>query len=294
MRVLWLIALGACEARLGGNAIENTLPDAAGDGIIDAEADAKVPLGPWGAPMPVPITAVNDDDPSLTGDQLELYFNRADDIFVTRRAAITDPWGPLAIVPELSIADVTDTTPEITYDGLTMFLASNRPPVDGALDLHVATRASRADKFGTPTKLTELSGGNREAASASGDGLVIVFESNRNGSNDTFIAERPNKAVAFGTPVAVAAVNTGTTSDGNPMLSADGLELYLNSDRSGNNELYVATRASTADDFGAPVLIDELNDPAAQDQDPWISPDGRTLYFVSDRLGTTQLFISTR
>lgn len=295
MRVVWLIALAACDARLGGT-IANTLTDGGTDAAteVDAEPDAKVPFGPWSAPSPVAITPVGDDDPSLTGDQLELYFNRTNDIFVTKRAAITDPWGPITLVAELSQASITDTTPEITYDGLTIFLASNRAPLTGALDLYVATRASRAVAFGTPTKITELTTAQREAAPASGDGLVMVFESNRDGvSNNTFLAERPNAAVAFGTPVPVTEVNTGS-SDGNPMLSADGLELFINSDRSTNNELYVATRASTADAFGLPVPIAELNDPAADDQDPWISPDGRTLYFTSDRAGTVQLWQSSR
>ncbi len=293
MRVVWLIALGACDARLGGTI--SSLSDAGSDADIslDAELDGRVPFGPWSAPTPVAITAVADDDPTLTGDQLELYFNRANDIFVTTRATITDAWGPITLVTQLSQANITDTTPEITYDGLTMFLASNRAPLTGVLDLYVATRASRAATFGTPTKITELTTAQREAAPASGDGLIVVFESNRNGNNDTFLAERPTFAVPFGTPVPVAAVN-GISSDGNPMLSADGLELFINSDRSANNELYVATRATTADPFGAPVPIVELNDPAADDQDPWISPDGRTMYFTSDRDGTVRLWQSSR
>lgn len=293
MREFALIAvLGACNARLGGS-IASSTTDAADDAATDGATDAKLPLGPWNPPTPVAITAVADDDPSLTGDQLELYFNRTNDIFVTKRAAITDPWGAITLVAELSSATDTETTPEITYDGLTIFLASNRAPLTGALDLYVATRASRAAAFGTPTKVTELTTAQREAASATGDGLRIVFESNRNGNNDTFLAERPTAGVAFGTPVPVDAVNTAS-SDGNPMLSADGLELYINSDRSGNNELYVATRATTADPFGVPVLIAELSDPAADDQDPWISPDGRTLYFTSSRDGTTRLWQASR
>lgn len=295
MRVLWLICLAACEARLGVIG-SNTGSDANRDldALIESDVeDAPVVLGPFSTPIPVPITPVGDDDPSLTGDQLELYFNRANDIFVTKRAAITDAWGPLTVVTELSQANITDTTPEVTYDGLTIFLASNRAPLTGVLDLYVATRASRAAPFGTPTKVTELTTDQREAAPASGNGLDLVFESNRNGNNDTFLAQRPNAGAAFGTPVPVAAVNTAS-SDGNPMLSADGLELFINSDRSGNNELLVATRASLADAFGPPVPIAEVNDPAADDQDPWISEDGRTLYFTSDRDGTLRLWQSAR
>jgi Tol biopolymer transport system component len=295
VRVLWLVALAACEARLGGNRL-GPVNDANGDATVEPdtlEPDAKIPFGPWSAPTPVDITPATDDDPSLTGDQLELYFNRANDIFVTKRAQVTDPWGPITLVSELSVASITETTPEVTYDGLTIFLASNRAPLTGVLDIYVATRASRAQPFGTPTKVNELTTVEREAATASGDGLIMVFESNRNGNNDTFIAERPTAAVAFGTPAPVTAVNTAS-SDGNPMLSADGLELFINSDRTTDNELYVSVRASTSDAFPAPTPIAELNDPAADDQDPWISPDGRTLYFTSNRDGAIRLWQSTR
>jgi hypothetical protein len=92
----------------------------------------------------------------------------------------------------------------------------------------------------------------------------------------------------------VTNVNTATSSDGNPMLSANGLELYINSDRSTDNEIYVSVRANTNDPFPTPVLISELSSVGFDDQDPWISQDGRTMFFTSNRDGTVRLWQSTR
>jgi hypothetical protein len=291
MRVVCLVGLLACDARLANHPVGPTPPDDAT--VEDAPPiDMVVPLGPWSAPTPIPITPVADDDPSATGDLLELYFNRDNDIFVTTRASVADPWGTPVAVAELNTAG-TETTPEVSYDGLTIFFASNRAPLLGALDIWVSTRAARGAPWGTPVRVDELSTASREAAPASSDKLVMVFESNRNGNNDTFLAQRATTAMPFGTPQPVAAINTAA-SDGNPMLSANGLELYFNSNRSGDNQIYLSQRASTSDPFPAPVAIAELAAPTFDDQDVWISEDGRTMYFSSNRDGTTRLWQSTR
>jgi Tol biopolymer transport system component len=300
MRGRWLcmglcvgLCVAACEARLA-NGPGGDPPDADDDrdSTIVPPVDMVTPLGPWSAPTPIQITPVADDDPSATGDLLELYFNRTNDIFVTKRATVNDAWGTPTAVTELNTAS-TETTPEVSYDGLTIFIASNRAPLLGVLDIWVSTRASRAAAWGVPTRVDELSGTTREAAPASSDKLTMVFESDRNGNNDTFLAQRATATAPFGTPVPVTAVNTAS-SDGNPMLSADGLELYINSNRSTDNEIYVSTRANLNDPFPAPVLITELAAPTFDDADPWISEDGRTMYFTSNRDGTLRLWQSTR
>lgn len=295
VRVLCLVGLGClaaagCGASLG--ATDHALDGNIVDGEADAAIDTVIPLGPWSAPVPVGITPVGDDDPTATGDLLELYFNRTNDIFVTKRAAVTDAWGTPTLVTQLSDPAATDTTPEITYDGLTIYLASNRGGL-ASLDIFVATRASRAAVFGTPVRVPELSTTKREAASSTTDNTTMVFESNRNGNNDTFLVTRASAAVPWGTPATVASIAT-TSSDGSPALSADGLELYFDSDRGGDNEIFLATRPTINDPFGPPAAIAELAGPTFNDSDVWISNDNRTLLFTSNRDGTLRLWQSTR
>ena len=62
------------------------------------------------------------------------------------------------------------------------------------------------------------------------------------------------------------------------------LVLVFASDRSGTSDLYYATRASTAVDFGAPLPIASVNT-AGDELDPYVSDDGCSLYFVMDPVG---------
>jgi Tol biopolymer transport system component len=70
--------------------------------------------------------------------------------------------------------------------------------------------------------------------------------------------------------------------------------VYFVSRRPGADQnLFVATRPSLADPFGEVVPLDDLNTPA-QDTDPWLSPDGRTIYYSSDRDGPRQIYVARR
>jgi Tol biopolymer transport system component len=288
VRALLAVLLLGCHARLGGDAVDAAVPDG-----VDAPADAMVPLGPWSAPTMLPFSIAGDDDPSATGDLLELYFNRAQDIYVTTRASTSAAWGTPALVPELSVPMVNDTTPEVTYDGLTMYLGSARTPSLGATDIWMATRASRTAPWGTPVAVAELSSASSEQSSPTPDNLHITFESDRGGATTSvYAAERASATLPWGAPVGLAEINSAG-ANGNPMLSADRRELFFNSDRSGNAELWVATRATASGPFSAPALITELADPTL-DNDPWISADDRTLMFTSDRGGTRRLWMTTR
>src|SRR5689334_9939920 len=70
--------------------------------------------------------------------------------------------------------------------------------------------------------------------------------------------------------------------DGCASHSADGLSLVFNSNRAGNQDLYVATRASTSEGFGAPVLLPAPINGPSNDACPTFGP-GNRLYFNSDR-----------
>jgi hypothetical protein len=96
----------------------------------------------------------------------------------------------------------------------------------------------------------------------------------------------------------------GLGSGGYVSVSADGLELYFMSTRSGglgDEDLWVSTRQSTADPWGPPVNAQALNS-SCREAFPSISPDGLTLYFSDffygpDRPGGTgghDLWMSTR
>ena len=283
-----LFALAACGANIGATMDASTgdtsTPDVGGDSG----------LGAWTAPVAIDIPPVGDDDPTATADLLELYFNRSGDIYVTTRASLTDAWLAPTVVTALSSTS-GETTPEVSYDGLTFYLASSRPGTLGGNDIWISTRASRTAPWGTPINVPQLSSTAADGSPTTTNNLVMVLDTNRLTSGDVslFIATRPAATSQWGTPAEIPNVNmTGATS-GNPMLATNQLTLLFDSNRAGGGDLFMTTRGSIAGSFAAPYAITELNSAMAE-SDPWISQDGRTMYFTSNRDGTQRLWQTTR
>jgi len=92
----------------------------------------------------------------------------------------------------------------------------------------------------------------------------------------------------FGTPENPGPNVNTSSGDGASSISADGLELYFESDQPGGYgdfDLYVATRESTEDDWGPAVNLGPRLNSWYGEYMPGISADGVTLYFSSNRPG---------
>jgi Tol biopolymer transport system component len=245
----------------------------------------------------LPPPTDSDDDPSITDDGLELYINSSRngnaDVFVAKRASTAAVWPTPVLVANVS-SNANETTPEVAYDGLSIVVASDRVGTTGGNDLWLCTRASRQDAWSPASRIAELSSTYNEAGgNITPDGLAVVFSSYRlNGSPDLFIATRATPTAAWDPPVAIESVNT-MGHEGSPFLSADKLSVYFDTDRNGNLDIYVAHRTSTGEPFGAPESVVEINTDE-DEQDPWLSLDGRRLMFSSDRSGSNQLWEATR
>ena len=279
--VRWLVVcVAACAFRPGGVPNDGAVDGPRPDDVLDAPVDAAM-LGPWDTPTLV-FATTGDDDPTLTADLRELYFNRNGDIYISTRATTALPWSTPMRVDELSSTTATETTPEITGDGLTIYITSNRAGTLGIGDVWVSTRATRSDPWPMPMHVSELCSTVDDAApTPTDDQLVMVLTSPRTagaGFYDVYISERALPTDIWAVPTNLMTVNS-STNDYSPMLSQDRLTLYFDSGRTGVSEdLYMATRAASTDSFSTPVPIDELNTGAAE-SDPWVSPDGRHIYF---------------
>src|SRR5439155_25902279 len=100
-----------------------------------------------------------------------------------------------------------------------------------------------------------------------------------------------------------APVNLGSTVNSDAVdlemaISKDELSLYIASNRSGNFDIWVSQRASVRDPWGPPQNLGATINTPFREQAPFLSPDGRRLYFFSDRdpggLGGTDLYVSER
>ena len=91
---------------------------------------------------------------------------------------------------------------------------------------------------------------------------------------------------AWSAPVKIPSAGT-TADEDDGTLSSTGLELVfavVNTTDANRKDLYVATRPSVTAAFGAatPLSISELG---TSEETPRFSPDDKTLYFASDRVG---------
>jgi len=104
---------------------------------------------------------------------------------------------------------------------------------------------------------------------------------------------------SFGTPTEVPNVNS-SANEYYTSISADGLSLYINSNRSGGYgsvDIWVATRETTDDPWGTPVNLGQPINSPSNEAGVSISSDGLSLYFSSNRpsgYGDGDLWVVTR
>jgi hypothetical protein len=261
----------------------------------DAEAVAEIWV-PFGGATPHPAFAnvcgvggvgvCAQADPTLTADELELYFtsnpNGDYDIWLVKRESATALWGTPAKVDQLSSTSL-DETPEVSADGLTIYLASERPGgVTPGRRLWVSHRAKRTDLWQPPTPVTDfITGADQDTSpSLQRDQLMMVFASLRGGDWDLYATTRQSTADKWGSPKALTTLNS-TSFDWDPAVYRGGNSIVFASRRSNAlNSLFHATRASAAEAFSAPQPATEF-DFLGNAGDPWLSDDGKHIVFDS-------------
>lgn len=178
----------------------------------------------------------------------------------------------------------------LSPDELTMYFAANYADTLGLFDLYSVSRGRVDEPFGKATNLTVLNSPATDAdPSVSGDGLTLVFYSNRveNQGLRLYVATRSSPLAAFGAPAPLGGVAapTMTNNDFTAFVSADGQELWFSSDRAGNFDLWRAPRVGTS--FANPEAVAALNTGEIEII-PVLSADRLTVYFSTNRANVTQ------
>ena len=202
--------------------------------------------------------------------------------------------GPATNLGAIVNSSSGDFQPYVSPDGLSLYFASTRPGGSGREDIWVTTRATTGDAWTPPTNLGSSVNNQywEKEPCVSADGLTLYFESSRpNGTNNfphIYFSTRPTIDDPWGWARNLGQVNRECAG---PCISADGLSLFLHSDRAGGIgpvDLYVATRPSPSDDWGPWTTTENLGKPinsTSVDLSPHVSPDGRVLFFNSNRPG---------
>jgi Tol biopolymer transport system component len=297
VRVLWLLVLTVGCGRIDFAILQDA---------SDAPPDAFVQFGNAALIAELDSPSV-EDDPTLRGDELEVYFDSEaaggmgmGDLYVASRASKTDPFGAWTNLSGLNTA-ADESTPELSHDGLTLTFQSDRPGGCGASDLYITTRSSFTAPWSAPTLIAELcTAGDEGGAVMSADGLHLAFayDAGANIKRAIFTSDRASTTDPWSSPVPESQLDlTGTLTIGEPFLDAAGTTMYFAAGVFAFNypdhDLYVATRPTPFDRFGPPTKLD-VSAPNEADLDPWVSPDGQHLYFATHRTGNWQIYVATR
>ena len=150
--------------------------------------------------------------------------------------------------------------------------------------------------FGPPELLVGVNSSNHELwGFLSGDELTLYFN-DFSANTNLFVATRSSPTAGFSPAMVMSGVNSPTT-DERPAVTADGLILIADTATfaTGTADIGLATRASTAQDFGPLLQVTGINTPNYHEHHAFISADGLTLLFGSDRnFGDFAPFQATR
>ena len=282
----------AILAATGCGRLEFDRRDGAPDDAPPA-ADARPPLclawGPFSAPARLagPINTLTDEwEPAPLPGGTVLYYEAylgTLDLLVATRPDTTADFAAGNVITELSTANFDERSPTLTDDGLILLYASNNGPT---FDLWAAERSTTADLFAAGGPVPVVNSDLYEASPwLSGDGLRLVFASERLGPSDLFETTRASRTADFATPQKLVELDSGPGDfELAPSLTSDGLEIFFASSRLGTEgglDLYRARRPTVDAPFGAVEPVPEISTPF-DDTGAYLPGDGTTIYVNVD------------
>ncbi|MBA3455442.1 MAG: PD40 domain-containing protein [Deltaproteobacteria bacterium] len=211
------------------------------------------------------------------------------------RCPTSDPFGPAMALTELNYTSnelVDDYTASLTADERTIYFSSSRHGGFGKTDIFSAKRPSLTEPFAAPVRMPGVNtAGHDNRPMVTADGLTLYAEIN-GGTLEWNVAAATRASVAerFGAPVPVAELSSPSI-DVAPFVIPDHSAIYFSSVRSGNSELYRATRDGGT--ISAPVLVEGLASPSQEDY-PVLASGELEIIFSSDRAGGSDLWRAER
>jgi OOP family OmpA-OmpF porin len=196
---------------------------------------------------------------------------------------------PFNLGPVVNSATRTDTDPEISADGLTLYFMRGGPPDFGTL--MSSHRDSLTSPWKTPVSIPILAAGVRpgESPTVTADDLSMYFHVSPTGNSDTEIYQstRSSASAPWGQPINIGPLVNSPYRDRHPSISPDGLTLYFVSNRDNPSQsqldIYVAQRHSQTDPFGDPVRLGSQVNTTFNEGGVEVSANGLLLFFHSDR-----------
>jgi WD40-like Beta Propeller Repeat len=293
-----LVFLAGCGASITGSGA--SIDAASGDdaasppgGAVDAGDIDAPPLGRWSTPGKVTpaATGAAEDDVTLSSDALELIFAVeaaiGKDLYYTSRASKSDPWQQPAAKLPFSATDTSEEAPRFSADDLTLYFGSDR--AGPTLDIYLVRRPARGSSmWSLPTRLDAVSSDDLvdKWFMPCRDDRYVMAQGAPGGGTDIV------EGIVGGDAPKVVRELSSPDNDTGPFLTQDCLTLYFASNRSGASQIYTSQRAAVTDPWPAPSPVLEFPIAGSSDgqEDPWLSPDGRTFAFARSK----DIYLSTR
>lgn len=239
-------------------------------------------------------TTGQETDVTFTPDLKEIYFTRTGAnwysvIFVVkyRDGAWSDP-------EELSFATETSKNyPFVSPDGLSLFFDSNgETNAPGDRDLWVAGRDEEIWKEPIRIGKSVNTSAVESFAGASLSGAIFFCSRREGGVGQMDIYRAGRGRQGYDTPNNLGAAVNSEYNDFHPFVDPGERYLVFDSQRPGGlgaNDLYVSYRNPDGTWAPASNLGTEINSPHA-DMRPYVSPDGKYLFFCSTRGGNQDIY----
>src|SRR5215204_5520635 len=186
-----------------------------------------------------------------------------------------------------------DGCPIQSPDGLSLYMATNRPGGHGLLDIWVARRETVKSPFGPPENLPAPINSAADdfcPTPVRGDGLIFVSRRTTDescGLGDMYVV-RFNRTHGWSEPEHLACAPEGPNSaldEQGPSYVQGRLYFSRSTLPAGNSGELFASAKSGDMTFGPAAPIVELNDAVANDIQPNVRKDGREIVFSSNRTG---------
>lgn len=266
-------------------------------------ADAIIALG-QDEPLPTFADAgrrvrfINDEqedeaNPTFTEDLLEIYFSSSraggpggEDVWYATRLTRAEAFGPPRLIPSIN-SELDETSPAISADGLTLYVASDRPDGTSERNMNIwrTTRASTQSAWGPLIYVDGLNSEWDDVPRPLGlGGLAMPLASRRGGdAYQTYLGRRRDVGAEFDTVEPLDELWSSGSSTVDAFMTNDGMMVFFTREPAeGQGELYMAWRTSLQEDFGEAVALPFVNT-SSDERDPWVSADGQRLFFASNR-----------
>jgi|GEM_PF-393432 len=230
-------------------------------------------------------------------DGLEMYIESYGDLCVKRRDSTDGPWGASENLGPLVNSPNGDSSASISNDGLTLYFNSDRPGGHGSWDVYMTTRPTKKDPWGKAVNV----GPPINSSYVDGepwitqDGRELYFISYRPGGYgkaDIWVTKRETENGPWQDAVNLGPLVNSPYEEQFFSLSSDGLLLLFCEYYSpagpfrpsgyGQGDIWMTKRSSVTDPWQEVVNLGPVVNGPAVDILPRVSPDGQTLYFVTE------------